>query len=129
MLLPNFGALRAVAERLDKLGLGYAFVGGSIVSLLVDHPELSSARPTDDVDVILEVVTSERYSEVEVRIRKLGFQHDVREKAPLCRWTLEGLTVDNLYEWKQRADRLTPGRRGSRSAREQGGAASGERAA
>ncbi len=91
---PNLGALRAVADRLDQLGLSYAFVGGSIVSFLVDHPELSPARPTDDVDVILEVVTSERYSNVEARLRNLGFAHDTHENAPLCRWTLRGLTVD-----------------------------------
>jgi hypothetical protein len=86
--------MRAVANRLDQLGLNYAFVGGSIVSLLVDEPGLSPARPTDDVDVILEVATSERYSNVEVRLRQLGFEHDMRENAPLCRWTLGSLTVD-----------------------------------
>jgi transposase-like protein len=37
-----------------------------------------------------------------------------------------GISAFNLYEWKQRADRLT---RGSRSVRKQGGTASGERAA
>ena len=51
----NLGSLRAVADRLDGLGLGYAFTGGSIVNLLLDDPGLSPARPTDDVDVILEV--------------------------------------------------------------------------
>jgi len=53
MPLPNLGALRAVADRLDRLGLNYAFVGGSIVNLLLDHPDFAPARPTDDVDVIL----------------------------------------------------------------------------
>jgi hypothetical protein len=91
---PNLGALRAVAGRLDGLGLDYAFVGGSIVNLLLDHPDLSPARPTDDVDVILEVVTAERYSDVEVRIRGLGFEHDMRPGAPLCRWVLGNLMVD-----------------------------------
>jgi hypothetical protein len=38
MPLPNLGALRAVADRLDRLGLSYAFVGGSIVNLLLDEP-------------------------------------------------------------------------------------------
>lgn len=94
MPLPNIGALRAVADRLDNLGLRYAFVGGSIVNLLLDHPELSPARPTDDVDVIVEVVTSERYSDVEARLRGLGFNHDDRQGAPLCRWVLGDLTVD-----------------------------------
>lgn len=34
-------AMKAVAERLDGLGLDYAFLGGSVVSLSLDHPELS----------------------------------------------------------------------------------------
>ena len=91
---PNLGALRAVADRLDRLGLGYAFAGGSIVNLLLDDPNLSPARPTDDVDVIIEVLTTDRYSDVEVQIRKVGFDHDMREGAPLCRWMLGNLTVD-----------------------------------
>jgi len=91
---PNLGALRAVADRLDGLGLNYAFVGGSIVNLLLDYPELSPARPTDDVDVIIEVVTNRRYSDLEARIRELGFSHDMREGAPRCRWVLGKLTVD-----------------------------------
>ncbi len=94
MPTPNLGALRAVADRLDELGLSYAFVGGSIVNLLIDDPAFAPARPTDDVDVILEVVTSERYSSVEARLRALGFDHDMREGAPLCRWVLGNLTVD-----------------------------------
>ena len=94
MPLPNIGALRAVADRLDGLGMAYAFVGGSIVSLLLDDPRLSPARPTDDVDVILEVVTSQRYSDVEARLRGLGFDHDMRQGAPRCRWVLGDLIVD-----------------------------------
>ncbi|MEJ1973090.1 MAG: hypothetical protein WDM96_11720 [Lacunisphaera sp.] len=91
---PNLGALRAVADRLDALGLSYAFVGGSIVNLLLDDPGFSPARPTDDVDVILGVVAAHPYSEVEARLRKLGFDHDMRTGAPRCRWVLGGLTVD-----------------------------------
>ncbi len=91
---PNVGALRAVADRLDGLGLDYAFFGGAIVNLLLDNPEFAPVRPTDDVDVILGVVTAGRYSAVEEKIRALGFSHDVRAGAPLCRWILGNLTVD-----------------------------------
>jgi hypothetical protein len=94
MSLPDLGAMRGVADRLDGLGLNYAFVGGSIVNLLLDDPAFASARPTDDVDVILETVTSQRYSDVEEKLRGLGFSHDMREKAPKCRWILDKLTVD-----------------------------------
>lgn len=94
MPLPNLAALRAVADRLDSLGLDYAFVGGSVVNLLLDHPDLSLARPTDDFDVILEAVTMLRYADVETKLRDLGFSHDMREGAPRCRWVLGSLTVD-----------------------------------
>lgn len=94
MPTPELSALRAVADRLDGLGLNYAFVGGSVVNLLLDDPAFAPARPTDDVDVIIEVVAAERYSDLEARIRGLGFDHDVREGAPLCRWVLGHLTVD-----------------------------------
>ena len=91
---PNLPALRAVADRLDRLGLDYAFVGGSIVNLLLDHPDLSPARPTDDFDVIIETVTSRPYSDVEAKLRGIGFDHDMLEGAPRCRWVLGNLTVD-----------------------------------
>ena len=94
MSQPNLGALRAVAERLDGLGMEYAFLGGSIVTLLLDDPELSPVRPTDDVDVIIEVATTLRYSDVETKLRDLKFDHDMREGAPRCRWVLGNLTVD-----------------------------------
>jgi predicted nucleotidyltransferase len=94
MPLPDIGSMRAVADRLDKLGLEYAFVGGSIVNLLLDHPELAPARPTDDVDVILETVASQPYSDIEAKLCNHGFSHDTREDAPMCRWRLGDLTVD-----------------------------------
>lgn len=86
--------MRAVADRLERIGLPYAFVGGSIVNLLIDYPQLIPARPTDDVDVIIDLISGARYSEVEARLRGVGFSHDMRQGAPQCRWTLEGVTVD-----------------------------------
>ena len=68
----NADFLRAVADQLDALGVDYAFVGGAIVNLLLDHPELSPARPTDDLDVLLEAVTAPRYPELEARLRSRG---------------------------------------------------------
>ena len=94
MSVPNLGAMRAVAERLDRVGLPYAFVGGSVVNLLIDHPELTPARPTDDVDVIIEMISGSRYSDVEAQLRAVGFGHDMRQGAPKCRWTLGGVTID-----------------------------------
>ncbi|QYY36694.1 hypothetical protein [Ruficoccus sp. ZRK36] len=80
----NISSLRAVSEQLDQTGLDYAFTGGSIVNLLLDDPELSPARPTDDVDVIVEIVSGTRYSDVEAVFREKGFEHDMRQGAPMC---------------------------------------------
>ena len=87
-------AMKAVAERLDALGMDYAFLGGSVVGLLLDHPELSPVRATDDVDVVLEVDSQRRYADIEQKQRSLKFDHDTRHGAPRCRWVLGDLAVD-----------------------------------
>ena len=92
----NIGALRAVAGKLDPTGLNYAFTGGSIVNLLIDNPEFSPARPTDDVDVIVELLSTARYSDIEATLRQHGFEHDMSTDAPICRWRLGELTVDMM---------------------------------
>lgn len=106
MSQPNLGALRAVADRLDGLGMEYAFLGGSIVTLLLDNPELSHARPTDDVDVIIEMATTLRYSDIEAKLRDLKFDHDIREGAPRCRWVLGKPTKRISYKFLPTAKRL-----------------------
>lgn len=72
MPVPNLAAHRAVADRLDSLGLEYAFVGGAIVNLLLDQPDLSPARPTDDFDVILEAVTARRFADIETKLHAIA---------------------------------------------------------
>lgn len=90
----SLAAMKAVAARLDGLGLDYAFLGGSVVGLLLDHPDLSPARATDDVDVVIEVVSRARYAKVEEKLRAVKFDHDMRAGAPRCRWLLGNLPVD-----------------------------------
>lgn len=89
------GPLRAVAARLDPLRVPYCFVGGAIATLLVDRPELSPVRQTDDIDVIIEVVTEHAIAPLEQRLRDAGFAHDSSGGSPSCRWLLgDRLTVD-----------------------------------
>jgi predicted nucleotidyltransferase len=92
MILPAL--LAEVAAQLDPLELNYAFVGGSIVEFLVDHRGLSPVRPTDDLDIIVEVVTQRHYAEVERKLRAAGFEHDISPGAPICRWLYRGVIVD-----------------------------------
>ncbi len=89
-------ALNAISREMDTLGVSYVFTGGSIVGLLLDEPEAAVMRPTDDVDIIVEILTHKDYSQFEEQLRELGFNHDIREGAPKCRWTFRNLTVDTM---------------------------------
>jgi hypothetical protein len=49
---------------------------------------------TYDVDVLAEIVSYAGYTRFSERLRKLGFEEDAREGAPLCRWRHQDLTLD-----------------------------------
>jgi hypothetical protein len=87
-------SIAIVTRRLQRLNVPHAFLGGAIVPLLVDLPELHDARPTKDVDAIVEVVTQAEYAKLEGRLRADGFVNDVSKGAPLCRYIIERCKVD-----------------------------------
>jgi hypothetical protein len=86
--------MRIVAQELESVGLPFAFVGGCAVWLLVDRPDLTDFRPTQDVDVIIEVVTLVEFYKLEEQLRDFGFHHDMSEGAPIFRWIIKGCRVD-----------------------------------
>ncbi|MEO6054174.1 MAG: hypothetical protein ABIP97_09195 [Chthoniobacterales bacterium] len=45
--------LRIVAPHLSATEVHYAFLGGSVLPLLVDIPELMDFRPTKDADAVV----------------------------------------------------------------------------
>ncbi len=93
----NLDALVLVANRLEPLGVKFAFIGGAVVGFLLDNPRIPFPRQTNDVDAIAEVSTRIQYADLEERLRKeAGFLHDTSEGAPRCRWLLDGVKVDIL---------------------------------
>ena len=94
MRLVDLDALAAVARQLDQLGVPYAFTGGVVIGFLLDHPHLTTLRPTGDVDAIAAVVTRIQHTALEEQLRQLGFHHDTSEGAPICRWLYQGTKVD-----------------------------------
>lgn len=97
MLAINTEQLFPVLDRLDQLEQRFIIVGGSIVGLLVDQPELIDFRPTKDVDILVEVVSRIEYGRLEEKLRTLGLKHDTSEDAPLCRWVVnESVKLDVL---------------------------------
>jgi predicted nucleotidyltransferase len=88
----NIVRIKAVANILNQLNEEFVFVGGATVSLYGDESK-AEARPTDDVDVIIELASYTGYAELDENLRKLGFENDM-ESGVLCRYRVKGIIVD-----------------------------------
>ena len=93
----NTELLFSVLDHLEQLDQRFIIVGGAIVGLLVDQPELIDFRPTKDVDILVEVATRIEYARLEEKLRALGLRNDISDDAPLCRWIVnEAAKLDVL---------------------------------
>jgi KTSC domain len=87
--------LRSVARRLgEDLRDRVVFVGGMIRGLLVTDPAAGPARPTRDVDLIVDVPSHAKYVQLTETLRSRGFRESTDPDAPICRWTVEGIPTD-----------------------------------
>lgn len=75
---------RAAATLADLLP-HVVFVGGATITLWITDPGAPSARPTKDVDVIVEIATREEFSDFGAALRDHGFAED-QEDGVICRW-------------------------------------------
>lgn len=90
----NLVRIKAVAGFLKDLGQPVVFVGGATVSLYATKPVLAaSIRPTDDVDVVIEILSYGGYAVIEDRLREIGFEND-QESGIICRYKIQGIIVD-----------------------------------
>ncbi|MEM9461433.1 MAG: hypothetical protein AAGF11_45135, partial [Myxococcota bacterium] len=87
--------LASVGELLVRLPRKVVFIGGATTSLYLTDSAAPAVRSTTDVDVIVNVGSYAEYSgELRDALRELGAREDMTEDAPLCRWTLKGVSVD-----------------------------------
>lgn len=90
----NLVRIKAVGQALKDLKQDYVFVGGATVALYATNSELATeVRPTDDVDVIVELTTYRGYSELDEQLRGIGFQNDIFSGV-ICRYKIQGIIVD-----------------------------------
>lgn len=82
--------------KLKDVPFDFAFLGGSVLSLLVTDPVADTIRVTKDVDVMMSIRTRKEFHRADRILEGLGFKHDMRENAPICRWIFEDVTVDVL---------------------------------
>jgi predicted nucleotidyltransferase len=81
-----------VYDALEELAEEVVFIGGAAVSLYTDGPA-SETRPTEDVDILIELLNYKDYADVEEKLRKKGFINDV-ESGVICRYIINGIIVD-----------------------------------
>src|SRR5687768_17587948 len=91
--LLNSTRIRAVAQALAPLEQKVVFVGGATVCLYINPEVASEVRPTDDVDVVVELATYGSFAALEDRLRAIGFTNDHAANV-ICRYKIQGITVD-----------------------------------
>ena len=89
----NLTRIKGVANALSDLENEIAFVGGATVSLYADTPEYVEVRPTDDIDVLVEILTYNAYTQLQQKLNELGFELD-KEAKITCRYKYQGIIVD-----------------------------------
>lgn len=95
-MTPIEAAILKLDARLQDLPFKSAFIGGSVLSLLVTDPAADAIRVTKDVDVLMDIRTRRDYHQLDQILEQIGFKHDLREDAPVCRWIYEDVTIDVL---------------------------------
>lgn len=83
-------------EKLAGTSFDYAFLGGSVLSILVNDPTIDAIRVTKDIDVVVGVRTRSEFHREERELEARGFRHDTSDDAPICRWLADGIVVDVL---------------------------------
>ncbi|MBD3749949.1 MAG: nucleotidyl transferase AbiEii/AbiGii toxin family protein [Sphingobacteriales bacterium] len=90
----NIVRLKAVNQLLKGLTQDIVFVGGAVVSLYATNSELASEiRPTEDVDVLVELASYGGCSQLDQRLREIGFANDITSGI-ICRYKIKGIVVD-----------------------------------
>lgn len=89
-------AICKLQDKFQGVNRRFAFLGGSVLSLLITDKTVDSIRVTKDVDVMMDIKSRKEYHGVDEMLERMGFRHDTREDAPICRWICEGVTVDVL---------------------------------
>ncbi|HVV90446.1 MAG TPA: nucleotidyl transferase AbiEii/AbiGii toxin family protein [Solirubrobacterales bacterium] len=97
MISANVEMLELAAAALADLPDEVAFVGGATVELWATDEAAPEFRPTEDVDVIVEIATRSAYYRFEDRLRETGFLNE-EEDGVICRFRQRdsGLLLDAM---------------------------------
>ena len=89
----NIAVVAEVAKALKDIKEAMVFVGGAVVSLYTDDPAADEIRPTQDVDMTLNIVNLSHWEQVQEQLGVLGFYPDPFGHA-LCSYKYKDIPVD-----------------------------------
>ena len=72
----NIAVVAEVAAVLKTIEEQIVFVGGAVVSLYADDPAAFEIRPTQDVDITINVINLGHWVELQEKLSILGFHPD-----------------------------------------------------
>jgi hypothetical protein len=70
----------------------HIYVGGACVGFYIDDLGAAEIRPTDDIDIAVEVASEVERVDLDEKLRQAGLAHDIT--GPICRWRLNNLILD-----------------------------------
>jgi len=88
----NIIRIKAINNLLGNLSGKFVFVGGATVSLYSEKMT-SEVRPTNDIDILIELMSYTEYAKLEEILRAMGFVNDT-ESGVICRYKIQGIIVD-----------------------------------
>lgn len=89
----NIAVVAEVAEALQDIKQDMVFVGGAVVSLYTDDPAADEIRPTQDIDMTLNIVNLSHWEKVQTQLGTLGFHPDPFGHA-ICSYKYKDIPVD-----------------------------------
>ena len=89
----NIAVVAEIAEVLKDIKQDMVFVGGAVISLYTDDPAADEIRPTQDVDMTINILNLGHWEEVQKKLSELGFQPDPFGHA-ICSYKYNDIPVD-----------------------------------
>jgi len=90
----NLDTVGRVAEGLKELRGDMVFIGGAVISLYTDDPAADEIRPTQDVDLTINLGNGyAKIVQMNERLSELGF-NPTHEGKSICRYQYDGIDVD-----------------------------------
>ena len=89
----NIAVVAEIAEALKQYKELMVFVGGAVVSLYKDDPAADEIRPTQDVDMTLNIINLGHWNKIQEELSQLGFYPDPFGHS-ICSYKYNDIPVD-----------------------------------